>query len=101
MSSVRQAIQRGVSAVAEREKPPETTKYDYSYLHMLKRAFEKNFREDPEETVAYIRKRYAFDVVEGSWKREFVSDWLAEHGFSDADAKEMRRRIDQHAAEAK
>jgi hypothetical protein len=110
MRSLRESIARASSRVAERQAAAEAPpKYDYSFLHALKKELDKYFKEEPEATVARIRKQFAFDVcdrpkttyVRGKGvvtSRQYVSDWLAENGFSDEDAKEMRRRIDQHAA---
>lgn len=95
--SVRGSIQRAVAGVAEREKSKNAPVYDSSFLYKLKAAFEPHFREDPEGTVARIRKDFALEpVIRPFGKREFVSEWLAQHGYSDKDAADMRRRINAH-----
>jgi hypothetical protein len=100
MGSVRDSIRRGVAGVAEREAPK--TEWTRSFLYAFKREMEKHFRKDPEGTVARIRTQYAHEIVDNPYggKREFVSDWLEKNGFSDADAAEMRRRIQQHSDES-
>lgn len=97
--AIRDSIQRAVSTVAK-QGPANKIEWTRSFLYEFKKAMEKHFREDPEGTVARIRTQYAHEFIDNPYgKREYVTDWLERHGFSDADAAEMRRRIKQHAGE--
>jgi hypothetical protein len=100
MSTVRESLAKASAAAgASSKKSEKPYTYDYSALQNLKKILERDFVKHPEATVQMIKDAYSHKPAEtyGS-RREFVSDWLAKNGFSDADAVEMRRRLNAHEA---
>lgn len=96
MSSVRDSIRKGVASISQKSGaangPP--TSVTMLELHQIKEVLDHEFRKEPEAIRAHILDRYSKTSIKNYLsRREFMDDWLDKNGFSEADVKEMRRRI--------